>query len=110
MERRKYPRYVDNSPVTFLVETATVRGEGRIENISLEGAAILSDATVSRGEYIAVTITVPNSARTIEVELAPVRWVRPGKFGVEFIRVAQDSQQRLKEYIKHLESTSVEAA
>src|SRR6476620_9929838 len=86
MEQRKFQRFSDNSHVVF--SSDTVKGEGRLENLSLGGAAILSDLGIARGEYLALKITFPTQAAVIEIELAPVRWVKPGRFGVEFIRKA----------------------
>lgn len=108
MEQRKFQRFSDNSLVAFSGET--VKGEGRLDNLSLGGAAILSDIAISRGEYLTLTITFPTQACAIEIELAPVRWVKDGSFGVEFIRIAPGSQQRLKQYLDTLEDTSVDAA
>lgn len=107
MEQRKYQRFTDSSLVTFASENT--RGEGRLDNLSLGGAAILSDIAISRGEYVTVTITLPAQAGTIEIELAPVRWVKAGSFGVEFIRIAPASQEILKQYLTTLESTSTDA-
>jgi c-di-GMP-binding flagellar brake protein YcgR len=108
IEQRKFRRFSDNSLVAF--SNDTVKGEGRLENLSLGGAAVLSDVAISRGEYLTVMITFPTQAAAIEIELAPVRWVKEGSFGVEFIRIAPGSQQRLKQYLDNLEGTSSHAA
>jgi hypothetical protein len=108
VEQRKYQRFSDNSSVAFSSET--VKGEGRLDNLSLGGAAILSDLAVPRGEYLALTITFPTQAGVIDIDLAPVRWTKEGSFGVEFIRIAPGSQQRLKQYLATLEGTSSDAA
>lgn len=71
IEQRKFQRFSDNSLVAFSSET--IKGEGRLENLSLGGAAVLSDVAISRGEYLTLTITLPTQAGAIEVELAPVR-------------------------------------
>ena len=108
MEQRKFQRFSDNSLVAFSGET--VKGEGRLDNLSLGGAAILSNIAISRGEYLTLTITFPTQASAIEIELAPVRWVKDGSFGVEFIRIAPGSQQRLKQYLDTLDEPSADAA
>ncbi len=108
MEQRKFQRFSDNSLVTFSGETA--EGEGRLDNLSLGGAAVLSDVAILRGEYLSLTITFPTQAGAIEIELAPVRWVKDGSFGVEFIRIAPGSQQRLKQNLTMLEAASSDAA
>lgn len=106
--QRKFQRFSDNSHVVFSGES--VEGEGRLDNLSLGGAAILSEIAISRGEYLALKITFPTQAAAIEVELAPVRWIKEGSFGVEFIRLGPGSQQRLKQYLDTLEGTSSNAA
>jgi c-di-GMP-binding flagellar brake protein YcgR len=108
MDQRKFQRFSDNSVVTFSGET--VKGNGRLDNLSLGGAAILSDSKISRGDYLSLAISLPAQEDTIEVELAPVRWVKDSSFGVEFIRIAPEPQQRLKQYINSLEQTSSNAA
>ena len=108
MVQRKFQRFSDNSHVVFTGESAM--GEGRLENLSLGGAAIVSDKAIVRGEYLTLKIAFPDQAAVIEVELAPVRWVKEGSFGVEFIRIAAGSQQRLKDYLATLEGVSSDAA
>ena len=108
MEQRKFQRFADHSHVVFAGET--VKGEGRVDNLSLGGAAVLSDLAIARGDYLSLKITFPTQAGALEVDLAPVRWVKEGSFGVEFIRIAPGSQQRLKEYLDTLEGATSEAA
>ena len=108
MEQRKFERFSDHSRVVFVSEA--VKGEGRLDNLSLGGAAIASELPIARGEYLTLSITLPTQAAAIEIELAPVRWVKPGSFGVEFIRIAPGSQQRLKQYLTMLEGASSDAA
>jgi len=108
MEQRKFQRFSDSSLVTFSSEK--VRGDGRLDNLSLGGAAILSDVRIFRGDYLTLAIALPTQDDTIEIELAPVRWVKESSFGVEFIRIAPEPQQRLKQYIDTLEVISHNAA
>lgn len=108
MEQRRFQRFADNSHVAFASET--VKGEGRLENLSLGGAAILSDLPMARGDYVTMSITFPTQAGAIQVDLAPVRWVKEGSFGVEFIRMAPGSQQQLKQYLDSLQSAASDAA
>jgi len=107
-QQRRFQRFSDSSVVAFFSET--IKGEGRLENLSLGGAAILSDVAIPRGEYLTLKITFPIQPSAIEVELAPVRWVKEGSFGVEFIRIAPGSQQRLKQYLDTLEGISSNVA
>jgi PilZ domain-containing protein len=100
MEQRKFERFSVNGIVTFVGDS--VRGDGRIENLSLGGAAIASDVAVARGDYLQLTMTLPDQSAAIEVELAPVRWVKDHSFGVEFIRVSPTALQILQRYVERL--------
>jgi PilZ domain len=101
MKQRNFQRFSDKSLVTF--SNGAVQGEGRLGNLSLGGAAVFSDVAIARGSYL--TLTIRGQADAIEIELAPVRWVKQGSFGVEFW-IAAESQRRLKRYIGALEKTS----
>ena len=52
-----------------------------------------------------LSIRLISEAHPIDIELAPVRWVKHGSVGVEFIRMAPDAQRRLKRYVEALESS-----
>ncbi len=97
---RKFERFSVNGMVTFVGDS--VRGGGHVDNLSLGGAAIASDVSVTRGEYLQLTITLPSQPDAIDVGLAPVRWVKDQSFGVEFIRMSAASLQILQRYIEHL--------
>lgn len=102
MEQRKFERFSINGLVTFIGDS--VRGDGQIDNLSLGGAAIASDVPVARGDYLQLTLTLPAPAHpaAIDVELAPVRWVKDQSFGVEFIRVSPTAVQTLQRFIERL--------
>jgi hypothetical protein len=97
---RKFERFSVNGMVTFVGDS--VRGGGQIDNLSLGGAAIASDVPVTRGDYLQLTMTLPSEPAAIDVELAPVRWVKDHSFGVEFIRVSPTALQILQRYIERL--------
>ena len=75
----KFERFPVNGMVSFVGDS--VRGSGRIENLS---------------------ITLPAEPAAIDVEWAPVRWIKIESFGVEFIRMSPTSLQVLRQYIDHL--------
>ena len=100
MDDRKHPRFPIAGSVTF--SSGATRGEGRLDNLSREGAAIVSETLVPRGDYLTLTITLPNQKDPIEADLAPVRWVRGHQFGVEFIRIRPASQQALTDMLDRL--------
>lgn len=100
MEQRKFERFSISGNVTFSGDS--VRGEGRIDNLSLGGAAIASDVSVAKGDYLQLTMLLATEPRAIEVELAPIRWTKDHTFGVEFIRVSPTDLQILQHFIEHV--------
>jgi len=94
MEDRKFPRFPVVGDVIF--SSGTIQGQGRLDNLSREGAAIVSETLVPSGDYLSLKITIANHQGAIEADLAPVRWVRGHQFGVEFIRIQPTSQQTLR--------------
>jgi hypothetical protein len=100
MQQRKFERFTINGTVTF--SSDSVNGTGRIDNLSLGGAAIASDVPMTRGDYLQLTMLLATEPRAIEIELAPVRWVKDHSFGVEFIRVSPTAHQTLQHYIDQL--------
>ena len=102
MDARRSPRFSLEGVVRF--KSDSIQGEGRLRDISLEGAAIMSKTLVARSDYLGLTITLPNGTGLIEIDLAPVRWVRGEQFGVEFIRVQPGSQQALHRTLETLAS------
>jgi PilZ domain len=103
-ECRKCPRFTDTSLVTF--SSDEVSGGGQLDNLSDGGAAITSAIAVSQGDYLTLTITFLDPFGQVDVELAPVRWVRGEGFGVEFIKMSHDSKARLTQYLHNLQETS----
>lgn len=100
MEDRKFPRFPVAGDVIF--SSGKIQGQGRLDNLSREGAAIVSETLVPSGDYLSLKITIANQQGAIEADLAPVRWVRGHQFGVEFIRIQPASQQTLRHTLEAL--------
>ena len=100
MEPRKHPRYTTKLPVLFSGDQT--QGQGTVFNISVGGCAVQSKAAVARGAYLKLDMEVPGVDSPIVVELAPVRWTSNGNFGMEFIRMDEESQTHLRRYVSTL--------
>lgn len=96
----KFERFPVNGMVSFVGDS--VRGSGRIENLSLGRAAVASEVPVAKGDYLHLSLTLPAEPAAIDVEWVPVRWIKIESFGVEFIRMSPTSLQVLRQYIDHL--------
>lgn len=96
-ENRLVSRHRVNCPASFAVED--VSGTGTVYNLSEQGCAIESSTAIPDGGYASVSFTLPDHSDPVVVELARVRWVTRGEFGLEFRIVGRSSRRRLQRYL-----------
>jgi hypothetical protein len=101
VERRKFPRFSIDCPVTFSGET--VKGDGVLRNLSREGGLIEANVRVLEGAYLELKLHLPEHDPPLFVELAAVRWTKGGAFGVQFMYMPEDEYGRLSRYITKVE-------
>lgn len=104
MEARKHIRYAVQLPVSFNGDQLSGGGEGTILNLSADGCAITSMTVAGTASYMQLTMQLRERDEPVRVDLAAVRWSTPAKFGVEFIRVRPEEEDRLKRFVKVLET------
>jgi c-di-GMP-binding flagellar brake protein YcgR len=104
INRRQHARYKVAFPSTFHGER--VDGEGTVVDISTGGCRITSEASVFTGDYIGIAIQLSGEPAVLTVDLAAVRWSIGKEFGVEFIRIKADHQERLRAIVAQLEQAS----
>lgn len=92
MDRRVYPRYPMELPVTFEGDAWT--GEGKSRDVSAGGCRVQSAARVEVGSYVRITL-YHGQARAMDIDLAAVRWVRGQEFGLEFLYMHPEEYERL---------------
>lgn len=100
---RAHPRFKVNHAVVF---TGRVEGHGVVSNLSLGGCHIESSRVVQPDTYLTVHVTLPDNAQPLKVNVAVVRWTRPGVFGVEFRYIEQPIRERLAHYLSMLSQSS----
>jgi len=103
MEGRKHTRFAVQLHVSFNGDQLS--DKGTILNLSAEGCAITSETIVSAEVYLQLTMQLREREEPIQVDLAAVRWVSATRFGVEFIKIRPAEVERLKKFVKALEST-----
>ncbi|MEY4705552.1 MAG: hypothetical protein RL042_1757 [Nitrospirota bacterium] len=101
MEQRKFPRFSTQFPITFSGDG--LEGEGSVCNLSTGGCAVESPASVQKGNYLRVRVYLPDQAFPLKVELAAVRWTTARQFGLEFITMPSEDQERLRRYVMTLQ-------
>ncbi|MBX9658437.1 MAG: PilZ domain-containing protein [Nitrospiraceae bacterium] len=95
---RIYPRYQLHYPVIF--GGAPFVGEGVLTNLSFSGCSVLSDREVLCGCEVRVSILLPDQAHALAIELGTIKWVEGHQFGVEFVRLPDETRQRLNRKLR----------
>ena len=103
MEGRKHSRFAVQLPVSFSGDRLS--DGGTILNLSTEGCAIMSETVASAAVYLELTMQLRERDEPVQVDLAAVRWSSATRFGVEFIKIRPAEVERLKKFVKALEST-----
>jgi tRNA A-37 threonylcarbamoyl transferase component Bud32 len=105
-QRRRLPRAPYNTPVRLLLATGGL--DGRAEDISEGGVLVLTEATCSPGQRVAVRFALPMEGKVVSVE-ADVRWVRAASgvdarglraIGLEFISVPEPVRASVARYVE----------
>lgn len=73
--------------------------EGRVVDLSMAGCSLETDAEIPEGEVLQVKLDAVSEERGIVVDRAVVRSVQPGRLGLQFIRVQEDEEGRLRQYL-----------
>jgi PilZ domain-containing protein len=102
MERRKHTRYRVEYAGLFSGEK--ISAPGVILDLSTAGCRARSATGFHNGEFLVVLINVPRHEHPLHVPRAVVRWWYGLEFGMEFIQMEPDDQQRLRELIRPIEA------
>ncbi|MGH7147972.1 MAG: PilZ domain-containing protein [Nitrospiraceae bacterium] len=102
MEGRKHTRFAVQLPVSFRGDQ--ISHGGTILNLSAEGCAITSETVADAAVYLHLTMQLRAREEPVQVDLAAVRWSSGTRFGVEFIKIRPEEGERLKKFVKVLES------
>lgn len=95
---RSYHRYPVAYPVIF--GGAPFVGEGTVCDISLTGCSVTCDRKVLAGNYVRLSLILPDPTSSLFIELGKIRWSRGYQFGVEFIRFPTLTRHRLDRIIE----------
>ncbi|TLY29222.1 MAG: hypothetical protein E6K63_05705 [Nitrospirae bacterium] len=103
MNNHRLPRYEVQLPVAF--SGNEMAGGGVVTSLSKEGCAVASDEMVSPHTFLALHLQLPEQYVPLRVEVAEVRWVSGIGFGLQFLQLRAEEQERLQRFIKTLESS-----
>lgn len=105
---RKYPRVRVSAPfpcslarVGLLRKGAVEQGLGIVYDVSAKGARVMTEAVITPGDRIAMSLRLPNQAASMFVETATVRWGKEQTYGVEFERLSPNDNKHLQTFMNH---------
>jgi hypothetical protein len=73
-------------------------------NLSTTGCAITAALAAVSGSYLRLDIQLKEAEEPVHIELAAIRWVSGMRFGLEFIRFGRADGERIRLFVKLLES------
>ena len=89
----------------FHAESGTAAGT--LLNLAPSGCAIQSERCPSVGDYVNIALLIPGSDPVL-AEVAKVRWIDEGRFGLEFLRIKQRDQVKVAHLIqRHRDETPI---
>ena len=97
MEQRKHPRYQFQCEIWFPGKVESVAGT--VSNLAVGGCKVESEASVFIGMYLPVQLCLPGQEATLKVDQAVVRWAREQEFGLEFISMRPEEEERLRDVV-----------
>jgi serine/threonine protein kinase len=105
-QRRRAPRAPYSTPVRLMLEKGVL--DGRSEDISEGGLLVLSEATCTPGQRVALRFALPMEGKVVSVE-ADVRWVRAASgvdtrglraVGLEFVALPEPVRTSVARYVE----------
>ena len=105
MDQRFCQRLPCEFPVTFSGDE--IAGEGTVVDMSVGGwrVRVQSATAVREGTYLTLRMAPPDNDPTMmEVPLTVVRWSEGGEFGLEYLVIGAEAQERLRRFVRSLET------
>lgn len=105
-------RYTKREPVqsTCILSCEGMMGQGQLVNLSVPGCLLKTSMKLKVGQYVDLRLSFPTSAAALQVKLAAVRWAKNGQVGLEFIRMSETDQTRLRFLSGHIEKRTPQQA
>ena len=105
---RKHPRVRVSAPfpcslarVGLLSKRAVDQGLGIIYDVSAKGARVMTEAVITPGDRIAMSLRLPDQAASMFIETATVRWGKEQTYGVEFEDLSPSDHKHLQAFMSH---------
>ncbi len=100
LEKRQQPRFTSQFRST--ISSGQREGQGRTLDLSVGGCMIETDFPVAVGASFEFRIYVPGLDWPLRIDEAQVRWVKANTFGIQFMKIKPDDEEKLKQVIASL--------
>ena len=100
MEKREQPRFTSQFRST--ISGGQGEGQGRTLDLSAGGCMIETDLPVVMGALFECRIYVPGLDWPLRIDEAQVRWVKGNTFGIQFVNIKPDEEEKLEQVIASL--------
>ncbi len=77
---------------------------GTVTDLSLSGCKVDSKASVYIGMYLTLQMYLPGHESPLKLDQAVVRWAKEHEFGLEFISMRPEEEERLRRFVSTLET------
>jgi len=104
-ERRRAARFPVRFTLDFLGPHAA--GDGTVSDLSMGGCQVDTKTSVYIGMYLPVRLYLPGQEATLKVDQAAVRWAKKEKYGLEFMSMWPEEEERLHHLVSTLERVRV---
>jgi hypothetical protein len=107
---RRHPRVRVSAPFPCSVSLVGLRRRwpdvdpgdlGVVYDVSTKGVRVMTEAVISPGDRIALSLRLPNYPSATCIELATVRWGKEQTYGVEFDGLPLAVDTRLQKFMDH---------
>jgi hypothetical protein len=100
-ELRRARRAIHLGRVFFVTDCGFgLKGVAFLEDISTTGCRIISETSLQIGMELGLSLVASSDDRDVEIEMAKVRWVVGGRFGLEFLAIDPLERERLRLFLK----------
>lgn len=72
---------------------------GVVYDVSTKGARMMTEAVISAGDRLAISLRLPNHPSATVIELATVRWGKAQTYGVEFEGLSLVADTHLRKFM-----------
>lgn len=94
LDSRRAPRVPVQGAIAFSADRDTTQGS--LLNLSTGGCAFECETLFQKGDYLGLRMYLPDQESPMDVDLATIRWSTGREYGLEFIRVREDVQRRIR--------------